>query len=108
MRIEQHNLDGQGDRDHDVYDMPPTTEPIYGVDMQTIVGTQPTYWPAVTDVPCPVEGCDQHVVWYEAGYVPGYRVCMRRIDAECFDAESIRHRFLAQGNAEAPTLVLDD
>jgi hypothetical protein len=66
------------------------------------------YWPAVTDIPCPVEGCNQHVLWYEAGYVPGYRVCMRPNDDGTFDESTIRHRFLANGNANDPTLILDD
>lgn len=36
--------------------------------------SDPAYWPAVTDVPCP--RCRRGLVrWAEAGYVPGYRVC---------------------------------
>lgn len=31
------------------------------------------YWRQVDWTPCPV--CGAPVVWYEAGYVPGYRVC---------------------------------
>lgn len=31
------------------------------------------YWATVDFAPCPV--CGGPVVWYEAGYVPGYRVC---------------------------------
>jgi hypothetical protein len=26
-------------------------------------------------VPCPHEGCGRALVWFEAGYVPGYRLC---------------------------------
>jgi hypothetical protein len=26
-------------------------------------------------LPCPVPGCARALVWYEAGYVPGYRIC---------------------------------
>ncbi len=26
-------------------------------------------------VPCPRKGCGRALVWYEAGYAPGYRVC---------------------------------
>lgn len=26
-------------------------------------------------VPCPSRGCGRALVWYEAGYVPGYRIC---------------------------------
>lgn len=33
------------------------------------------YWRQVDFTPCPV--CGAPVVWYEAGYVPGYRVCTR-------------------------------
>lgn len=35
----------------------------------------PDYWIQVDWTPCPV--CGAPVVWYEAGYVPGYRVCSR-------------------------------
>jgi len=99
MKIEEHNLHGRGDRDHEVYDMGPVTSE-YGHD----------YWAAVSDVPCPVKGCTQTIVWYEAGYVPGYRVCMAVVDAAAgqYDHGSLRHRFLARGDAAAPTLVRDD
>lgn len=33
----------------------------------------PDYWAEVDWLPCPV--CAAPVIWYEAGYVPGYRVC---------------------------------
>jgi hypothetical protein len=33
------------------------------------------YWATVDFTPCPV--CQAPVVWYEAGYVPGYRVCTK-------------------------------
>jgi hypothetical protein len=33
----------------------------------------PDYWATVNFTPCPV--CKAPVVWYEAGYVSGYRVC---------------------------------
>jgi hypothetical protein len=36
-------------------------------------GESPDYWASVNFSPCPV--CGSPVVWYEAGYVPGYRVC---------------------------------
>jgi hypothetical protein len=35
----------------------------------------PDYWQQVDFTPCPV--CGAPVVWYEAGYVPGYRVCAK-------------------------------
>ena len=96
MRIEQHNLDGLGAKDHEVYDMP---------------SKHPDYWAAVTTVECPVANCAHVVVWYEAGYVPGYRVCMapgRGQDGAVEQAifSGIRHRFQASGTAERPTLIL--
>lgn len=36
-------------------------------------GEHADYWRQVDFTPCPV--CGAPVVWYEAGYVPGYRVC---------------------------------
>jgi len=80
-RIEQHNLDGQGTKPVRVYDMPRSTD------------ENDPYWPAITDVPCPVCGSGT-IRWAEAGYVPGYRIC----------DECERH-FLAKGNAAAPTLI---
>ena len=35
----------------------------------------PDYWETVNFTPCPV--CQAPIVWYEAGYVPGYRVCTK-------------------------------
>lgn len=90
MRLETHDLHGIGAKRCEVYDLPPVAE---------------DYWVAVTNVRCPVTGCDQTVVWYEAGFTPGYRVCMRAIDAEGFDPSSIRHRFQAKGDTQHPTLV---
>jgi hypothetical protein len=45
-----------------------TDEPEYPIEF-------PDYWAQVDWTPCPV--CGAPVVWYEAGYVPGYRVCTR-------------------------------
>ena len=97
-RIEEHNLHGCGSEPCEVYDVEPAE-----------YGGGPDYWGAVTDIPCPVDGCSGTVVWYEAGYVPGYRVCMPAIPGRpgCFDAEAIRHRFLAGGNAASPCLIRD-
>lgn len=91
-RIERHNLDGEGLREHEVYRVASRSE----VD----------FWVSVTDIPCPVPGCANTVVWYEAGYVPGYRVCMARIGANSFDQDTIAHRFMAKGCAQDPKLVL--
>ena len=93
MRTELHNLHGKGDRQHEVYDM--TADP-------------KDYWSAVSNVPCPVDGCEQIVVWYEAGYTPANRVCMGRAGGGLFDEQTTLHRFLARGNAAQPTLVRDD
>jgi len=101
VRMEPHDLHGIGDREHEVYDMPCVTAPVHGG------GERRDYWSAVTDVPCPVPGCDQTVIWYEAGYVPGYRVCMKP-SGDGYDHDSLRHRFIAGGNADAPVLVRDD
>jgi len=38
-------------------------------------GEHTDYWVQVDWTPCPV--CSAPVVWYEAAYVPGYRVCSR-------------------------------
>jgi hypothetical protein len=99
VTVESYNLDGLGERDHETYYVRSMGEH--------------DYWPAVTDIPCPVEGCTHTVVWSEAGYVPGYRVCMASLGTgqdglERFDMDTIRHRFQARGNAAQPTLVLLD
>jgi len=93
VRIEEHNLHGTGPRDHEVYDLPQLDEH--------------DYWKSVTNVPCPVEGCGQTVVWHEAGYVPGYRACMRPAARGGFVPNSIQHRFLAHGDLEHPVLIRD-
>ena len=36
----------------------------------------PNYWAQLMWTPCPK--CSAPIVWYEAGYVPGYRVCTGR------------------------------
>ena len=96
MKIEYRDMDGRGCQPHEVYDMPlPASDQV-----------RSTYcWEAVTDVPCPVEGCGQTVVWYEAGCVPGYRVCMRRLQDGTCDPDTLRHRLQASGTIEAPTLI---
>lgn len=93
MRIEHHNLDGRGSRPTRVYDLPACTAPVYSGQGDTIIGQTPDYWPAVTDVPCPI--CpDGTIRWAEAGYVPGYRIC-----------DGCGRHFLAGGTGEAPTLM---
>lgn len=96
MRIESHDLHGRGPRDHEVYFLP--------------VGVRG--WDALQDLPCPVSGCDQTVIWYEAGYVPGYRVCVkrgapyRRTGALRFGIDTIRHRFMTTRTLDG--LIRDD
>lgn len=77
-RIEYQNNHGNGYRRVRVYPMPKVDG---------------GYWPAVTDVPCPI--CETGMIrWAEAGYVPGYRVC-----------DHCRRHFLAQGIVAAPALA---
>lgn len=73
------DIHGDGGDTYDAYAMPPRDP----WDM----------WAAITGAPCPVEGCDQTLVWYEAGYVPGYRVCMRQ-EGEHYNGSTLRHRFV--------------
>jgi hypothetical protein len=50
-------------------------------------------WADVTGAPCP--RCDQTLVWYEAGYAPGYRVCMATTaGGDAYDPATLRHRWL--------------
>ena len=93
MRYEQHDFDGTGARRTAVYDMAPAPPRIIETaDGQRLDAGQ-EYWPAVTDVPCPAEGCGGTIRWAEAGYVPGYRIC-----------DKCGRHFLAGGTATAPTL----
>lgn len=48
-------------------------EPEYPGEMRGAV----SWWERGEWVPCPRQGCSRPLVWYEAGYVPGYRVCTR-------------------------------
>jgi hypothetical protein len=96
QRREHYNL--HGDRLHEVYEVPRR-----GLDA----------WDAVTDIPCPVDGCQQTVVWYEAGYVPGYRVCMAAVGVDAkgirtFDYGTLRHRFVADISVVPAILIRDD
>lgn len=60
MRYEKANLDGKGQAVHATYDMPTLS--------------QYDYWISVTNVPCPI--CHTGtVVWNEAGFVAGSRIC---------------------------------
>jgi len=92
--MERCNPDGKGWRLMQVYHVPSLSEH--------------DYWQSVTSVPCPVPGCGQTAVWYEAGYVPGYRVCMAQLGEKMYDMDTISHRFLAQGDAAEPYLLLLD
>jgi len=79
MKREEHNLTGTPQM-CEVYAVSPVPSD--------------AYWPAVTDVPCPVTGCAGIVRWAEAGYVPGYRIC-----------DGKHHHFVASGNGTAPKLI---
>jgi len=39
------------------------------------------YWKQVDWLPCPE--CSSAIIWYEAGYVPGYRICSKRPYHHC-------------------------
>jgi hypothetical protein len=96
IRVER-NPHGTGYAEYDAYIMPER-------DPNNI-------WAAITSydgapVPCPVEGCDHEMVWYEAGYVPGYRVCMAPTDSGAHLLDSIRHRFVLDHAREHPGMVL--
>lgn len=46
----------------------------------------PAAWYIIGDfVPCPRRGCGRGLVWYEAGYVPGYRICLAGHHAQLSD-----------------------
>ncbi len=91
MRIEDHNLGGTGAEPCEVYP----------------VESRDEYWASVTGIPCPVDGCKQTVVWYEAGYSPGYRFCMAHEGGEGYDESTKRHCFVARGDIAEPTLIRD-
>lgn len=78
----------------------PTSEPLSTWNSETksyceTGGRIPTYWAAVTDVPCP---CGAGMIrWAEAGFVPGWRQC-----------DNCGTHWRAKGTAKAPTLVEQD
>jgi len=80
MRYENHNLDGNGSKRTQVFDVPSQSSD--------------DYWVSVTDIPCPVATCDGIIRWAEAGYVAGYRIC-----------DKCKRHFLAKGNASSPELL---
>ncbi len=80
MRTTETDLDGQGVKTYKAYDLP--------------VIDNDDYWTNVTGIPCPVAECDGTILWYEAAYVPGYRIC-----THC------QRHFLAKGNTEHPYLI---
>jgi len=79
-RMVMRDMDGRGVKRCRAYDMPQ-------VDARD-------YWRNVTDVPCPAAGCDGAVLWHEAGYVPGYRIC-----------DVCGRHYLAKGTVEQPMLL---
>lgn len=86
MRVER-DIHGDGGGEYDAYVMPPRDPHNMWAAITSYAGEEP--------VLCPVHGCGQHLVWYEAGYVPGYRVCMAPTeDGRGHYPDSIRHRFV--------------
>jgi hypothetical protein len=89
--IASHNLDGTGSRPTRVYAL--AAGPQIAFADGSTHPTEREYWPAVTDVPCPV--CATGTIrWAEAGYTPGYRIC-----------DGCGRHFVAAGDAAAPTLL---
>lgn len=84
--VGERNPDGTGWRDYRIYRMPPRSPRDMWGDITSYAGQPP--------VPCPVAGCDQHLVWDEAGRVPGARSCMRSVRDDAYDVDSCRHRFV--------------
>lgn len=78
MRVEVHNTDGTGYKEHRVYDMPKRNR----------------YWISVTQVPCPCCGLGV-VQWAESGFTPGYRIC-----------DTCGRHFLTGGTVDKPSLIL--
>ncbi len=50
------------------------SEPAYPGEWAGVVCV--AWWERGDWVPCPHHGCGAPLVWYEAGYVPGYRICL--------------------------------
>lgn len=74
--------------------------------------TEGDLWSSITSYPgspvqCPVPGCRGHLVWWEAGFVPGYRVCLRQTAPDKYDPATLLHRFRAVFSADRVTLILD-
>jgi hypothetical protein len=91
MRHENRNLDGQGSRRVDIYDLPATAPFMRFRD--GALGDR-EYWPSVTDVPCPIAACEGFIRWAENGYTPGYRIC-----------DTCGRHFIAEGDAQSPCLI---
>jgi hypothetical protein len=52
---------------------------MHTTDEQKMTGITATTWDDITDVSCPIVGCEGTLRWAEAGYVPGYRICDGRL-----------------------------
>jgi len=86
--IVPYNVDGRGEREHRLYPVSAAVDG-YTTTGKAVLG----FWPAVTDVACPV--CEDGTVrWAEAGYVPGYRIC-----------DGCGRHFMAEGEAHSPALL---
>lgn len=63
-------------------------------------------WVAITGAPCPVSECGQTLVWWEAGYAPGYRVCMEVQADGSGRVETIRHHLTLMPERQGMVLAL--
>lgn len=98
----ERDIHGDGGREYIAYTMPRR-----GADLWAAI----TSYPDRPPVQCPVPDCAQHLVWYEAGYVSGYRVCMAAPCDGGYESRTIRHRFLLdpyRTRHTDPVLILDD
>lgn len=80
----ERNPDGRGHEEYTLYSMPPRNPWDCWADITSDTDSPP--------VDCPVPGCTGYLQWWEAGYVPGYRVCMQP-RAGGYDRDTLRHRF---------------
>lgn len=95
----ERDIHGDGGGTYTAYVMPPA----HPVDRWADITSSPRDGHVVL---CPVAGCGQQLVWYEAGYVPGYRVCMRPRSLQSYDPASLRHRFVLD-HGRGTVLILD-
>lgn len=91
------NPDGTGSRLVPIYRMPPRDPHDIWADISS----------RAAPVPCPVPGCAQELVHYEAGYVPGYRVCMAPAPSgHGHLVDTLRHHFSLDHASEYHEIAL--